>query len=261
MRLAVIADIHGNVLALDAVLSDIARRGADLIVNLGDVVSGPLWPRETFERLAPLALPTVRGNHDRALCEPVAGLGPSDRYAVEELQVAAAPRSWERDAVRELTAGACKSLAALPLTLEPVPGVLAFHATPDHDATYLLEEVADGGMRLAPAVAIADRLASVSAALVLCGHTHIQRVVHSGTTLIVNPGSVGCPAYCDDSPPAHVCETGSPHARYAIVDDASGAWTVEQIALDYDWQRAANRARANNRPKWAMALATGRVRS
>ncbi|CEJ09983.1 Calcineurin-like phosphoesterase superfamily domain protein [bacterium YEK0313] len=47
MRLAVIADIHGNVLALDAVLADVAGRGADRIVNLGDCVSGPLWPRET----------------------------------------------------------------------------------------------------------------------------------------------------------------------------------------------------------------------
>ncbi|RWE04771.1 MAG: metallophosphoesterase, partial [Mesorhizobium sp.] len=55
MRIAVLADIHGNVLALDAVLADLERRGgADLIVNLGDLVSGPLWPRETMERLEAL---------------------------------------------------------------------------------------------------------------------------------------------------------------------------------------------------------------
>ena len=66
MRIAVLADIHGNVLALDAVLDDLKRRGgADLTINLGDCVSGPLWPRETFERLEALDLPTVRGNHDR----------------------------------------------------------------------------------------------------------------------------------------------------------------------------------------------------
>ncbi|CAH2405148.1 hypothetical protein MES4922_40086 [Mesorhizobium ventifaucium] len=66
MRIAVLADIHGNVLALDAVLDDLRQRGgADLVVNLGDCVSGPLWPRETMERLEALALPTVRGNHDR----------------------------------------------------------------------------------------------------------------------------------------------------------------------------------------------------
>ena len=60
MRIAVLADIHGNVLALDAVLEDLKQRGgADLTVNLGDSVSGPLWPRETFERLEMLNLPTV----------------------------------------------------------------------------------------------------------------------------------------------------------------------------------------------------------
>jgi predicted phosphodiesterase len=62
MRLAALSDIHGNLPALEAVLADIGRRGVERIVNLGDIVSGPLWPRETAARLLPLALPTVRGN-------------------------------------------------------------------------------------------------------------------------------------------------------------------------------------------------------
>ena len=60
MRIAVIADIHGNLPALEAVLADIARRGADRILNLGDCVSGPLWPRETMELL------DARGRAERA---------------------------------------------------------------------------------------------------------------------------------------------------------------------------------------------------
>nr|WP_292341563.1 metallophosphoesterase [Mesorhizobium sp.] len=88
MRIAVLADIHGNVLALDAVLDDLGRRGgADLVVNLGDCVSGPLWPRETMQRLEALGLPTVRGNHDRRVAEDPADekMWPSDRYAQERL--------------------------------------------------------------------------------------------------------------------------------------------------------------------------------
>ena len=70
MRLAVISDIHGNIVALEAVLADLKTRGVDDIVNLGDCVTGLLWPRETLELLDTLKLPTVRGEHDRWLGEP-----------------------------------------------------------------------------------------------------------------------------------------------------------------------------------------------
>jgi predicted phosphodiesterase len=62
VRIAAISDIHGNLAALDAVLADIQRRGISLVVNLGDILSGALFPRETADRLMPLALPTIRGN-------------------------------------------------------------------------------------------------------------------------------------------------------------------------------------------------------
>jgi predicted phosphodiesterase len=65
MRLAIISDIHGNLVALEAVLADLRARSPDVTINLGDCVTSPLWPRETFELLATLDLPTVRGNHDR----------------------------------------------------------------------------------------------------------------------------------------------------------------------------------------------------
>ena len=82
MRLAVIADIHGNLPALEAALSDLERRGADGIVNLGDCVSGPLWPRETMDLLDTLGLPTVRGNHDRWVAEtPREHMYASDAFA------------------------------------------------------------------------------------------------------------------------------------------------------------------------------------
>ena len=91
MRLAVIADIHGNVAALQAVLADVKTRGADRIINLGDCVSGPLWPRETMELLETLGLPTVRGNHDRWVAEtPREQMGASDAFAFDRLTPAGA---------------------------------------------------------------------------------------------------------------------------------------------------------------------------
>jgi hypothetical protein len=62
MRLAVISDIHANLAALEAVLDDIETKSPDAIINLGDCVSGPLWPRETVELLEARGIPSVRGN-------------------------------------------------------------------------------------------------------------------------------------------------------------------------------------------------------
>ena len=89
MKLAVISDVHGNVLALEAVLADIAGLGVDATINLGDHLSGPLWPSETAALLMAAALPSIRGNHDRALADnPQEGLKATDRFARERISAA-----------------------------------------------------------------------------------------------------------------------------------------------------------------------------
>lgn len=248
MRIAVLADIHGNVLALDAVLDDLKHRsGADLVVNLGDLVSGPLWPRETFARLEALDLPTVRGNHDRRVAADPADdqMWPSDRYARERL-----------------TAAQREALFALPLTLEVAPGVIAFHARPDHDERYLAETISDGRLVRAPLAAIKRRLKGLdpSCRIVLCGHSHRGELIRiPDGPVIFNPGSIGCPAYDDSTPPAHVSEQGSPHARYGIVElgQQGRPDRFEAIAVDYDNEAAARQAEQVGRPEWAHALRTG----
>src|ERR1700691_723837 len=93
MKIAAISDIHGNLLALDAVLADIDRRGVDLIVNLGDILSGPLLPAETADRLMALDLPSIRGNHERqVLTLSPERMGPSDRHAFDT--ITDAHRKW-----------------------------------------------------------------------------------------------------------------------------------------------------------------------
>jgi hypothetical protein len=88
----------------------------------------------------------------------------------------------------------------------------------------------------------------------LCGHTHLRRTLRlSAGTLVVNPGSVGWPAYEDDLPYPHVMEAGTPHARYAIVDDASGQWKVSFHAIDYEWDAAAQIADSRERPAVSRA--------
>src|SRR6476469_4116489 len=86
MRIAAISDVHGNLLALEAVLADIAGQSADVVVNLGDLLSGLVQPRETADRLMDLALPTVAGNHERQLLTfPRERMGTADRLAHDVL--------------------------------------------------------------------------------------------------------------------------------------------------------------------------------
>jgi predicted phosphodiesterase len=250
MRIAALSDIHGNLPALEAVLADVERFAPDVIVNLGDILSGPLWPVETAERLMALKLPTIAGNHERqVLTQAVERMSETDRYTAGVLQQS--HRDW---------------LAGLPPTLRLSDEVLLCHGTPTSDLTYWLESTAPGfgehgfsGMRRATVGEVAQRLGSVKAELVLCGHTHVPRSMSCGDTLVVNPGSVGLQAYDDDHVHRHVMEVGSPHARWALVERRPAGWQVSQQAVPYDWESAAAQAERNDRPDWAHALRTGRV--
>ena len=238
MRLAVISDIHGNLVALEAVLEDLRHRAADAVVNLGDCVTSPLWPRETFELLDTLRLPTVRGNHDRWIAAM-----PADETS--------RTIRFTRDA---LTAEQRASLGALPFTLTVADGILALHGTPESDVEYLLEDRVDGRLALVSQATLSSRLQRISADLILCGHSHHQHSAWAaGGRLVVNPGSVGHPRSVDNADRARV-EAGSPHARYAIATRRGGQWTVELIAVAYDWTQAATRARSLGRSDWADAF-------
>ena len=233
MRLAVISDVHGNLPALTAVLSHLGTRGVDFTVNLGDCVSGPLWPRETAETLAALAFPTVRGNHDRWLAEPRAGEPP----------IVGRTRELAGDA-------GLAWLDRLPATLTIAGEILALHGTPASDEEFLLEDSVDDRLCLATSAQVSERLGDRTASLVLCGHSHLQHVVVSGDRLVVNPGSVGGPRNAGNPVPARH-EAGSPHARYAIVTRTHGTWSAELFVIAYDWTVVAARAVALGDPAWA----------
>ncbi|MCP4664035.1 MAG: metallophosphoesterase family protein [bacterium] len=243
-QLAVISDIHGNRWALEAVLDDIRRRQIQDVVNLGDTVYGPLDPQGTAEILLELDVPTVRGNQDRILLEPAdpAEIVPTFAYVSESL--GEAHLQW---------------LGSLETT-GVVEEMFLCHASPDCDAEYLLWQLDQGGASLRRASDVATSLGSIHNPVVLCGHDHVPRtMLLPNGALVVNPGSVGLPAYVDDEPFPHVMETGTPHARYAVVSEVSGGWRVEDVAVPYDWQTAAAVALKNGRPDWVEWLRTGQA--
>jgi len=239
MRLAVLSDVHGNVIALERVTKHLAGQGPDLVVNLGDCVSAPLWPRETYEALGQLNARTVRGNHDRWLSDPERAR-PSPMIAFVREQLSAD----ERDA-----------LVALPPTRRIDDDVLAVHGTPDSDTEYLLEESIDDRLCLATSAQLDERLRGTREPLVLCGHSHQQHTAWAaGRRLVVNPGSVGAPRYAGNDAPTRN-EASSPHARYAIVTRRGGAWSAELFVLEYDWTPVIERARSLGFADWADAFA------
>jgi predicted phosphodiesterase len=244
-RIVAVADVHGNLPALEAVMTDVDRRSVDAVINLGDHVSGPLWPRETLALLMRQSWVQIAGNHDRQLVHVSRhDHGPSDHFAFEQLT--AEQLGW---------------LATLRPTARLFEEVLACHGTPSDDTAYLLEHVRHGRADLAPRDLIARRLDRAAEGVVLCGHSHVPRVVRIGSALIVNPGSVGLPAFEHDAPDPHVVETGAADARYAILERSDDAWRVNLVTVAYDHAAAAERAERNGRGDWATALRHGRMAS
>lgn len=242
MKLAVLSDIHGNLGALAAVLDDIGTLDVTHVVNLGDILSGPLHPAETADRLMQLDIPTIRGNHERQLLDqPLEAMGASDRHTRERLD------EHHLEWLRRLPEG---------MLLDD--GVLLTHGAPGNDLQYLLETVSAGGVRPASAQEVSTRLGASRQGLILCGHTHIPRRVQlADGRLVVNPGSVGLQAYHDSHPFPHVMQTGSPEARYAVVESVDDEWAVEFRKVRYDWDAAADWAARHGRRDWEEALRTG----
>lgn len=243
MKIAVLADIHGNVFALDAVLADMRAQSVDAAVNLGDFFSGPIDAGATAAKLMDHDFVSIRGNHDRYLVEQSPSqMGPSDHVAYHQLDQA--HLDW---------------IAALPMTRVVYDEVFLCHGTPTSDATYWLERVDENGVMRSASLAEVEREArGVDASLILCAHTHIPRSMRlpDGRT-ILNPGSVGCPAYDDDTPVYHYVQTGTPNASYAIVEKQDRDWVTTFRSVPYAFHKASARALENGRHDWARALSSG----
>jgi len=241
MRIAVIADIHGNAPALREVLNDLSRYSIDRIVNLGDAFNGPIDPSGVARLLRDQQIVHVRGNGERMVLSD----NPAERSRSADFargRLAAAEVEWIR---------------TWPKVYQEAE-YFACHGSPDSDVEYLLEEVIDEGARLRTAEDIGGRLTSIGWSLLLCAHTHIPRFVRVGVhRSILNPGSVGLPAYSDSAPTPHKMEVGSPHARYAIAESVSSGWKVSHIAIPYDYEMAATRAEYEGFPDWAKSIRTG----
>lgn len=242
MSIAVLSDIHGNRWALAAVLEDVRRRGISRLLNLGDSLYGPLDPAGTADVLMTLDCLSVSGNEDRLLLEPAVDRSASPSLASTLQRLRPAHLDWLKGHEPVVVVGRC----------------LLCHGTPRRDDEYLLHHVAEDGVRERTVGELAECLGAAGPRVVLCGHDHLPgcRPLPDGR-LVVNPGSVGLPAFRDAHPFPHAMAAGSPHARYGILDLEGKEPVFTRVTVSYDWERAALCAAENDRPDWARWLRTG----
>jgi putative phosphoesterase len=228
MRLALISDLHGNEVALNAVLAD-AHGAFDQLVCLGDVATLGPRPGAVLARLRDLRCPCILGNHDEFMLN--AALIHS--YSESALIVASVDATRQALSPEELAliSGFSRTIA--------FGDVLLYHGTPRSNMEDLLADT--------PTARIDEMLGGTRALVFAGGHTHLQMVRQHRGALIVNPGSLGLPfrEYTAGGPSVIL-----PHAEYAIVEVQSQGIRVDvrRVALD-------RRALASQLDGWENPLA------
>jgi predicted phosphodiesterase len=227
-RAAVVADVHGNATAMEAVAAEIARERPDAVIFLGDLTWGPL-PEETWDVVVQLQESVsatvwfIRGNAERALVELQQRPASGDPTARE---------SWMLEQHRATTLAALEAfLPAVCVTIDGLGRARFCHGSPRSD-----EELVTPAT---PAARMRALLGDVAERVLVTAHTHIQfdRVVAGIRS--VNPGSVGMPYQ------------GEPGAYWAMLGP-----DVELRRTEYDLEGAVARYRATSDPLAEATIAT-----
>lgn len=204
MRIGLIADIHGNLIALDAVLTALAADGVEEIVCLGDVAATGPQPAETVARLRATGCPVVMGNADAWLLDPPAERSTDATWRrFEEID------AWGAD---QLSVDDLTDLESFQPTVEIPLGdagtLLCCHGSPRSFDDQITATASDADLDVF--------LAGIppSTAIVAAGHTHAQLLRRHRRLLLLNPGSVGLPV--DALPPADPI-FNAPWAEYAVI--------------------------------------------
>jgi putative phosphoesterase len=238
-RVGLISDIHGNAVALGAVVADLARRRVDRVVCLGDLAAGGPQPREVIMRLRELGCAAVRGNADGWLLD---GLPPGSSEATRRLGEIV---SWTRGL---LSPDERAYLAALPPTLRISIGdwtLLCFHGSPRSDVDALLPETPIAALDLL----LADPPAGNGFA---CGHTHLQFFRPHRHRVLLNPGSVGLPL--DSLAPTERGWSLPAWAEYALIEVDGSEVEVVFRRVPVDTDALATATEAMPQATWASDL-------
>lgn len=240
MRVALLADIHGNLLALNGVLEELEGEQVDLIVCLGDVAVGP-QPTETLERVRGLGCPVLMGNWDAWFLDGFPTF--SDDLGRKLVEIGA----WWADQLDEESRSYMRTFELLVELDLAGTKLAAFHGSP--------RSFEEGILATTPDEEVEGKLAGLDAPLLACGHTHFQLLRRVGESLLVNPGSVGLPFRRDGG----VMQI-APWAEYAIltVDRDRLGVDLRRTAYDIGSHAASMRTSGMPHAEWWTALWTDR---
>ncbi len=239
MRIAVISDIHGNCVALDAVLADIRRQAVQHIVCLGDAIQGGAQPAETVQCLRDLHCPVVMGNADAWLL--------TGRETSSQEQTS--PQQW---AVREWSLAQLSNedrafieqfQPTVELSLEADKKLLCFHGSPHSFDDILPNTSEEDFQRL---------LGGQDAMLLAGGHTHTQQFRRCNDAWYVNPGSVGF-AYNWRLPQEEF--HADPWEEYALISSEQEQIGVEFRHIPFDVESMLEVLQCSGRPYIESTLA------
>ena len=246
MRFAVIADIHGNAVAFDAVLDDLQRAGVGQIVCLGDAIQGGAQPAQVLARLRRLGCPVVMGNADHFL---LTGAVQAGGEPISERQLAV--RAWQ---LSRLTPDDLRFIEAfvptVTIPLEDNLSLLCFHGSPRSFDDIILPHTPDEQVQ--------QMLGDYQDRVLCGGHTHLQQIRRMGDLFFFNPGSVGFAYSPYQAKDEHF--RADPWAEYAILTSEGRLIGLEFRRVPFDVEAWVRAIRESGKPdaEWQAAMYEGR---
>lgn len=237
MKIAIISDIHANIIALKAVLKDIAEQQVDRIYCVGDLVGYAPFPNEVIDLIREQNIPTVMGNYDDGIGYQRFICGCDYKNAAAEA-LGHESIAWTNKHTSEENK---EFLRKLPKEIRvTIAGkrLLLVHGSPNRLNEYVTEEISKDYASELIALANTD--------ILICGHTHLPFSMVLKDKLLINVGSVGKPKH------------GDPHALYALLSFARNV-TIDFRKVPYDYETMASAIETSELPnEFAQIIRTGK---
>ncbi len=233
MKIALISDIHGNHVALEAVLVDLAQQQPDQLICLGDVAMIGAQPEEVLGTLRTLDAVFIQGNHDAAMLDPETAV---------QLKIAPTLQSSLLWAIAKLSATDLAFIRQFQKThtiqLDEHTTMLCFHGSPHANTDLILATT--------PMEELDALLGESEETIMVGGHSHIQLLRQHHGQLILNPGSVGNsfrePPYSIEKPVLNGW------AEYALLEVENGRISVNLLRIPFDTQKLHQITQASDLP-------------